>query len=180
MVTYQFEIDDDTWNQWKNTVPRSQSLEERLIELIEADTDGRVSPPTDSDGGTADVEPRTEPADTPADSKPPHGRENGNDSSAVPADLPNRVDRQDAQDTFERVREFLRSDGPASTREIVAAVMPEYPLGYDVPELVDGELVDRYRGAWWRKVVKPSLDASAAIEYRSNYSDYRFVGGPNE
>lgn len=43
MVKYQFEIDDETWNKWKNTVPRSKSLEQRLIELIEADAEGRVS-----------------------------------------------------------------------------------------------------------------------------------------
>jgi len=42
MVTYQFEIDDETWSEWKDTVPRSKSLDTRLVELIEADTDGRV------------------------------------------------------------------------------------------------------------------------------------------
>lgn len=49
MVRYQFQIDDETWQEWKNTVPRSQSLENRIIELIEADTDGRVQ--EDCDGG---------------------------------------------------------------------------------------------------------------------------------
>jgi len=42
MVKYQFQIDDEKWNKWKETVPRTKSLEQRLIELIEADTDGRV------------------------------------------------------------------------------------------------------------------------------------------
>jgi len=42
MTIYQFEIDDDTWNEWKDTVPRSKSLDTRIIELIEADMDGRV------------------------------------------------------------------------------------------------------------------------------------------
>ncbi|WP_312911782.1 hypothetical protein [Natronosalvus caseinilyticus] len=42
MVKYQFQVDDETWNAWKETVPRTKSLEQRLIELIEADTDGRV------------------------------------------------------------------------------------------------------------------------------------------
>lgn len=42
MVKYQFEVDDDTWEDWKETVPRTKSLDKRLIELIEADTDGRV------------------------------------------------------------------------------------------------------------------------------------------
>mgnify|MGYP000164370787 CR=1 FL=1 len=42
MVKYQFEIDDETWDEWKDTVPRSKSLDTRIVELIEADTAGRV------------------------------------------------------------------------------------------------------------------------------------------
>lgn len=42
MVKYQFEIDDETWSDWKDTVPRSKALDVRLVELIEADTEGRV------------------------------------------------------------------------------------------------------------------------------------------
>lgn len=42
MVKYQFQVEDETWEEWKNTVPRSKSLEQRIIELIEADTEGRV------------------------------------------------------------------------------------------------------------------------------------------
>jgi len=43
MVRYQFQCDDELWNEWKETVPRSKSLEKRINELIEADRDGRVS-----------------------------------------------------------------------------------------------------------------------------------------
>ena len=50
VVKYQFQIDDDTWKEWKNTVPRSKTLEERIIELIEADTEGRVSERGGDDG----------------------------------------------------------------------------------------------------------------------------------
>lgn len=42
MVKYQFQIEDEKWDRWKETVPRSKSLETRIIELIEADTEGRV------------------------------------------------------------------------------------------------------------------------------------------
>lgn len=42
MVKYQFQADDDEWEAWKNTVPRSKSLEQRINELIRADTEGRV------------------------------------------------------------------------------------------------------------------------------------------
>ena len=42
MVKYQFQVDDEKWTEWKRTVPRDKSLETRIIELIEADTEGRV------------------------------------------------------------------------------------------------------------------------------------------
>lgn len=50
MVRYQFQIDDETWQEWKQTVPRDKSLEARIIELIEADRDGRVQEQEDEDG----------------------------------------------------------------------------------------------------------------------------------
>lgn len=37
MVKYQFQMDRETWNEWKETVPRSKSLEQAITELIEAD-----------------------------------------------------------------------------------------------------------------------------------------------
>jgi hypothetical protein len=43
VVRYQFQVDDETWSEWKDTVPRSKSLETRIIELIEADTENRVA-----------------------------------------------------------------------------------------------------------------------------------------
>jgi len=39
---YQFSISKSKWEQWKRTVPRSKSLDSRIIELIEADTEGRI------------------------------------------------------------------------------------------------------------------------------------------
>lgn len=42
VVKYQFQIDREKWEAWKETVPRSKSLETRIVELIEADTEGRV------------------------------------------------------------------------------------------------------------------------------------------
>nr|WP_192960657.1 hypothetical protein [Halorubrum litoreum]AKB09797.1 hypothetical protein [Halorubrum litoreum] len=39
MVTFQFEIEDDKWESWKDTVPRSKNLDTRIVELIEADTE---------------------------------------------------------------------------------------------------------------------------------------------
>jgi hypothetical protein len=59
MVTYQFRIDEETWTEWKRTVPREKSLETRIIELVEADRDGRVRPPepTVEDGSSEPTTP---------------------------------------------------------------------------------------------------------------------------
>lgn len=49
VTKYQFQIDDEKWEAWKLTVPRNKSLEQRIIELIEADTEGRVLEPGDNE-----------------------------------------------------------------------------------------------------------------------------------
>lgn len=38
-IVYGFETDRKTWELWKDTVPRSKSLEQRIIELIEEDAE---------------------------------------------------------------------------------------------------------------------------------------------
>lgn len=42
MVTYTFECPDGDWSEWKDTVPRSKNLDERLVELIQLDAEGEV------------------------------------------------------------------------------------------------------------------------------------------
>jgi hypothetical protein len=112
MVKYQFEIDDETWNRWKDTVPRSKALDVRLIELIEADTDGRVS--------AAEPEPEPEPTSAPA--PPERGlsadtREHLRNALAGSGDLLER--RVDAVATMYDV---LRERGSAEKDELLDAV----------------------------------------------------------
>ena len=40
MVTYQFEIDDEVWEEWKGTLSKSDTIENEIIRLIESDIDG--------------------------------------------------------------------------------------------------------------------------------------------
>lgn len=41
-TTFSLQIEEETWEAWKATVPRNKSLQTRIIELIEADAEGRV------------------------------------------------------------------------------------------------------------------------------------------
>ncbi len=41
-IKYQFTINRETWEEWKQTVPRTISLDTRIIELIKADLERRL------------------------------------------------------------------------------------------------------------------------------------------
>lgn len=60
VASYSFELDDETWEDWKDTVPRSQRLDERIIELLIADTRGRV----DTEGIDVDISDHINTSDT--------------------------------------------------------------------------------------------------------------------
>jgi hypothetical protein len=80
-------------------------------------------------------------------------------------DLPGGVDAAEARAAIDAARELVADQGAATKAEIVREVMPEHPLGYDLEaalEKLDSE--NRYRGAWWRKVVKPGLEADDDVE----------------
>jgi len=106
MVRYQFQIDDETWGAWKETVPRSKSLEDRIIELIEADRDGRVE---------------AEQASRAGESSP----------VVVPDSVPDRIADADARAAITATLELVASDGGVERQEIIDEIAPEHPLGYD-------------------------------------------------
>lgn len=37
MTKYTLEVDDELWEEWKDTVPRSKTLNDRIVKLIEED-----------------------------------------------------------------------------------------------------------------------------------------------
>jgi hypothetical protein len=87
-------------------------------------------------------------------------------------DFPAGRERDQCEAAVLAARDYLREHGPATMRELVTEVMPEHPVGYDIPELEPG---DRYRGAWWRRVVKPGLQALPDVQAPSRgASDWRY------
>jgi hypothetical protein len=93
-------------------------------------------------------------------------------------DFPAGRDREECSAAVYAARDYLREHGPATKRDLVAEVLPEHPLGYDVDGALEKvEAGDRYRGAWWRRVVKPGLKALPDVEAPARgASEWRYTG----
>lgn len=126
-------------------------------------------------------------ADTPADPPTPSERRTEPLSKSVSDDTPDTLedvdfprgrDREECEAAVRAARDYIRENGGATMRELVAGVMPAHPVGYDTPEIEAGELVpDRYRGAWWRKVVRPGLKALDDVEKPlQGASEWKYTG----
>ena len=79
--------------------------------------------------------------------------------------LPGGIEVDEARAAITAAIDVLEERGSATKSEIVREVMPEYPLGYDVEaahKKLDSD--DRYRGAWWRRVVKVGLKNAENVE----------------
>lgn len=140
VVTYQFEIADDEWDDWKNTVPRSKSLDTRIRELIKADSEGRFLP-ADHDG----TRPSQEYHDT--------VDEVVNDTTVVDrissewGDTEARLKQRRA--AAEAALELARERGQLGRQTAVDELLPEYE--------VDGQ----NERTWWRQNVRPVLSEVA-------------------
>ena len=92
----------------------------------------------------------------------------------LPDGVPNRIDETEARATIEASIQFIETNNGATKRQLVENVMPDHPLGYELPELAEGE---RFRGAWYRRVVKPGLSKSDVIKKpKPSESTWRYVG----
>lgn len=162
MTKYQFECPGALWEKWKRTVPRDVNLDERIRQLLEADAEGRViEASSEADDGARDV----------AETDPDGLRE------AV--DFPGPAEREkDAVRAVYLARHYIHEHGAATKAELVVNVMEQQPVGYDVDDaLAKIDSGDRYRGGWWRNVVKPGLEALPEIEAPTGgASEWRSVG----
>jgi hypothetical protein len=112
-------------------------------------------------------ESRREPSGVDAD-EPPAG------DAFAEVDFPQGRDRAECIEAIHAARDYLRDNNNATMRDFVAEVMPDHPVGYDVPQLESGE---RYRGAWWRRIIKPGLTALEEVESPPRgRSDWKYVG----
>lgn len=100
------------------------------------------------------------------------------DDALEDVDFPAGREREACSAAVYAARDYLREHGPATKRDLVAEVMPDHPLGYDVDGALEKvEAGDRYRGAWWRRVVKPGLKALPDVEAPARgASEWRYTG----
>ena len=159
MVTYQFDVDGETWEKWKDTVPRSKNLDERLRELIVADTDGRVG---EVDTANSGDERRAERhIDTPTPTLDVD-REALADALAGSGDvLERRVD------AIVDMYQYLREAGEAEKSDLLDAIDVE-ATGYDS------------RASVWSNMVKgrDTLRGLPGVEPPgSGMSTWRYTGG---
>lgn len=108
----------------------------------------------------------------------------GEESPSIPhaqldeVNFPEGKDRQECLAAVFAVQEYLEETGSASMQEIVYDVLPEKPLGYDVESAINKiDAGSRYRGAWWRKVVRPGLEAIDGVEFDESSRKWRLKGG---
>jgi len=160
MVKYQFEIDDEKWNEWKNTVPRSKSLENRIIELIEADTEGRVQERGAREDGS--------PSSRPAEPAPQLGEQDVEEPEPVGIELPSEEEiSDDVWAAVDTVADGWDDDSRLENRRLAAATTLQYALTHDVHLGKSSDVVEAVREkypvegqsaeTWWRKNVRDVL-----------------------
>lgn len=159
------QVSDELADELHSRKDRGESYEDVIWNLIEGAEGEESVQSVSSDAPDREVQhDAREPGENVAEVKEGLGRLE---------DFPDSKDTDDCLRAIHAARDFVKEEGPASMREIVAEVMPEHPLGYDIPELETGK---RYRGAWWRRIVQPGLEELDDIEFRDNYNDYQYVG----
>lgn len=171
------QVSDELADELYQRKNRGESYEDVIWRLIE---EGGASDDI-AESGVSESEPAPEPESRP-DPAETRGRQESGHSDVERAledvEFPTTKDRQACIETVLVAHEYLQANGTASMREFVTEVMPDHPLGYDVPDLEPGE---RYRGSWWRKVVKPGLNALPDVESPpSGGSNWRYTGEENE
>jgi len=136
----------------------------------------RRDTPAEEPSGTTPTEPA--PVDEAGDTRREIPESDAVGDALEDVDFPAGREREACSAAVYAARDYLRDHGPATMREIVGEVLPEHPLGYDVDGALEKvEAGDRYRGAWWRRVVKPGLKALPDVEAPARgASEWRYTG----
>jgi predicted CopG family antitoxin len=148
--TTTIQIRIETWQALNARKLPNDSFDDVIQELLQDDTEH---------SSTADIATVESQANT-------EGAESNPEPIQTPDDAPDRINEADARAAIEAAVQFVQENGGATMREIVLAVMPKHPLGYDPDSDREriGDPDQRNRSTWWRKVVKPALSSHPQIE----------------
>jgi len=130
-------VSDEVWEELNSRKKRGDTFDDVLRRVLEMNTD-------DADEPDVAIDSASEPT--------------GETQAAgvrVHDEIPSTVSADEAAVAIDAAVAYIEEHGSATMREIVTEVMPEHDLEYDVPDLESG---DRYRGSWWRRVIKPALE----------------------
>ena len=166
------QVSDELADELHGRKGRGDSYEDVIWRFIDDTTEDRGG---ERRGRNADVDetPSTPDHDT-EPARPPEPSDSGLEALLADVEFPSSKSREECVDAVEAAYAYLQREGSSTMREFVREVLPEHPLGYDVPELESGE---RYRGAWWRRIVKPGLEALPDVESPpSGASEWRYTG----
>lgn len=167
-------------------------FEELQAAVCDGDSGGDVQPPADGrESGVQRSQPQPDESVAAGDTPSTTGEhasttagdgDGDGDSGGAPfadVDFPASKDADECADAVHAARRFLADQGRATKREIVRAAITEHPVGYDPDAAIDKlDAGDRYRGAWWRKVVKPGLEAMPNVEKPAGgASEWKHTGG---
>lgn len=98
-------------------------------------------------------------------------------------EFPSTKDREECLEAIRAAYEYLQDHGEATMSEFVREVMPEHPVGYDADADVEkiNDPDKRNRSTWWRRVVKPGLQALPDVESPpKGASNWKYTGETDE
>lgn len=154
MADTSIRLDEETRDELKDMKRGGESYDDVLRRLIDAyggeDTRARDEPVSDE----------REPAQIPED-RPPIEEPEPSPPPLKSLEFPRGRDRDECIAAIHAARGYIAKSGGATQRELVKDVMPKHSIDYEVPDLETGQ---RYKGSWWRRVVKPGLEAFDDVE----------------
>lgn len=83
----------------------------------------------------------------------------------LPEGLPGNKDDDAMRAAIAAAVELVRARKAVTAREFVAELIEEHPFDYDVAAaLATVDAGERYRGGWWRSIIKPGLEAHPDVQ----------------
>lgn len=148
------QVSDELADELYDRKGRGESYEDVIWRLID-----RADATSSADGHQRE---QTDPADS--TTAAPDTADTGErfDELDFPTTIPSW---EEAISAIEAAEAYLRAEKAATKAEIVRNVMPDNSVGYDVEGALEKlESDNRYRGAWWRRVVRPGLAVIEDVE----------------